>query len=149
MGSVHECVAREVAGSSAGGVARAVRGFPSSSSGGSQLILDRRLRRRERVRRRSDFDRAYRRGEHSRGQYVRLHWIANELPYCRLGITVGRRVGGAIARNRLKRRVREIFRNHKESFPKGRDVIVHLLAGADGLEYVEMEQQILELIKGR
>ena len=42
----------------------------------------------------------------------------------RLGITVGRRVGGAVVRNRLKRRVREWFRAARRHIPPGTDVVV-------------------------
>jgi ribonuclease P protein component len=42
----------------------------------------------------------------------------------RLGITVSRRVGPAVVRNRVKRRVREWFRNEREAFELGLDVVV-------------------------
>lgn len=42
----------------------------------------------------------------------------------RLGITVSRRVGGAVVRTRVKRRLREWFRRHREMFPPGNDYVV-------------------------
>jgi len=48
---------------------------------------------------------------------------ADDAP-ARLGITVSRRVGGAVVRTRVKRRLREWFRRHRALFPKGKDVIV-------------------------
>lgn len=42
----------------------------------------------------------------------------------RLGITVSRKDGGAVRRNLFKRRVRDIFRTHKDRVPRGRDVLV-------------------------
>jgi ribonuclease P protein component len=42
----------------------------------------------------------------------------------RLGLTVSRRVGGSVVRNRVKRRVREWFRTHHENLPRGKDCVV-------------------------
>jgi len=42
----------------------------------------------------------------------------------RLGLTVSRRVGGAVVRTRVKRRLREWFRRHRDLFPTGRDFVV-------------------------
>lgn len=52
-----------------------------------------------------------------------LHLIArrNELPYSRVGYAVSRRVGGAVIRNRVKRRLREIMRGL--SFQLGYDIV--------------------------
>jgi ribonuclease P protein component len=42
----------------------------------------------------------------------------------RLGITVARQVGNAVRRNRIKRLVREVFRQHRELFPERADLVV-------------------------
>ena len=42
----------------------------------------------------------------------------------RLGVTVGKRVGGSVIRNRVKRCIREWFRHAKESLPDGSDTVV-------------------------
>jgi ribonuclease P protein component len=48
----------------------------------------------------------------------------NGLDYCRLGLSVPRRVGSAIARSRVKRRLREAFRLSQHDWPVGYDLIV-------------------------
>lgn len=48
----------------------------------------------------------------------------NELPYARLGLSVSRRVGGAVERNRWKRLAREVFRRHRARLPVGVDLVV-------------------------
>lgn len=52
-------------------------------------------------------------------------WVApSEHPQTRLGLTVSRQVGNAVRRNRVKRLVREVFRQHRELFPEQADVVV-------------------------
>lgn len=42
----------------------------------------------------------------------------------RVGLTVSRRVGDAVVRNRVKRRLREWFRRHRDECPAGKDLVV-------------------------
>ena len=51
----------------------------------------------------------------------------------RLGVTVSRKVGGAVVRNRVKRRVREWFRRSRQKLRSGIDVVVIGRSGAAGL----------------
>jgi ribonuclease P protein component len=61
----------------------------------------------------------------------------------RLGVTVSKKVGGAVARNRIKRRVREVFRTRRHELPPGLDVVVIAKRGADGLTFNEICRELL------
>ncbi len=76
----------------------------------------------ERIRRRAEFERAYERGVRIRGRYLTLFLLANQLDVGRLGISATRKLGGAVARNRAKRLIREVFRRNK--IAPGYDVVV-------------------------
>ena len=80
-----------------------------------------------RIRSSSDYRRAYRRGRRLHGEFAVFHVLRNDGDHARLGLTAGRRVGGAVARNRLRRRVREHYRQvvARERLPAV-DVVVHL-----------------------
>jgi ribonuclease P protein component len=60
----------------------------------------------------------------------------------RLGITVSRRVGGAVVRARVKRRLREWFRRHRPSFPTGKDVLVIARPTAAELPSIELGREL-------
>ena len=110
-------------GSSAGGGRRVASVSPSDVSGPR---VDRRFRRPDRVRLHREYDRVYQKGRRAAGRFVLLYAVPNGLDRTRLGITAGRRVGGAVRRNRLKRWVRETFRLHRAEFPPGCDVVVQV-----------------------
>jgi len=62
-----------------------------------------------------------------------------------LGITVSRRVGGAVVRNRVKRLVREAFRLHKTDFPRGLELVLIARAEAAKIGYAQVERELSEL----
>ena len=78
-----------------------------------------------RLLRRSEFRRVYNEGERRSASICAVFFRPNGLPHTRLGVTVSGRVGGAVLRNRLKRRVREVFRLHREAIPGGWDIVVN------------------------
>jgi ribonuclease P protein component len=83
--------------------------------------------RRRRLSRSGEFDRVYREGESSANRHLILYSFAREDANegeLRLGVSAGRRVGGAVERTRVKRAVREAFWALAESLPSGRDFVV-------------------------
>ncbi len=60
----------------------------------------------------------------------------------RLGITVSKRVGRAVARNRVKRVVREVFRRNRHLFPQNSDTVVIGRSGAEQLDYAGVLKEI-------
>jgi ribonuclease P protein component len=64
----------------------------------------------ERLRRRQDFDRVFRAGRQVAGRLLVLRLAPGTAGRTRIGIAVGRQVGGAVGRNRVRRRWREVVR---------------------------------------
>ena len=87
-------------------------------------MVTRTLPRHERIRRRPDFLRVQNQGVRTRGRYLTLFALPNDLDAHRLGVVATRRLGGATIRNRSKRLVREIYRHHKPRTPQPTDYVV-------------------------
>jgi ribonuclease P protein component len=85
------------------------------------------VQRRHRLSRSRDFDTVYRHGKSVSTRYLTLHWFPREDDAAgepRLGLAVPRAVGSAVARNRVKRILREAWRGSIADVPPGRDYVL-------------------------
>jgi len=92
--------------------------------------------RRRRLSRSADFERVYRQGRSKGNRFLVLHAFPREdagEPVPRLGLSVSRRVGGAVERTRVKRLLREAFWAEAERLPAGSDYVVVARPEARGL----------------
>ncbi len=105
-----------------------------------------RLTSAERLRRRTDYLRCYRTGRRRHGPLAILYFAPNQLGHPRLGITASRKVGKAVARQRLKRRIREIYRRWQErSQLPALDLVVHLKPEAGKSDFPALKMELLRL----
>ncbi|MGH7859532.1 MAG: ribonuclease P protein component [Candidatus Binatia bacterium] len=123
---------------------RAGRGQACSSA---NALRSRRLPKQLRIRGRGDFLALQRHGKpRHTPHFVVLSAIRRAGGPSRVGITVSRKVGNAVARNRVKRRVREFFRLHRDELPAGRDFVFIAKSGAEKLSYADVVDELRKAI---
>jgi ribonuclease P protein component len=83
-----------------------------------------RFRRAEHMRRGDDFQRVFRRRCSVADGFMVAFAHRNGLPHARLGLSVSRKIGNAVVRNRWKRLLREAFRLNCHHMPSGIDLII-------------------------
>lgn len=106
-------------------------------------------RKRRRLSRSGEFDRVYREGRSHASRYLVLYSFprprADGDP--RLGISVGRKVGGAVDRNKVKRLLRESFWGASDELPEGHDFVIVARPDAGGLAAERGEEGIAEALR--
>lgn len=91
------------------------------------------------------FRRLYRKGTSTANRYLVLYQRRNGTGGNRVGITVSAKLGHAVARNRLRRRLREIYRLNEKSFRRGFDLVAVGRFAAMEADYQSLERAYLAL----
>ena len=102
-----------------------------------------RFPRQHRIVRPAEFRAIYERGAKLHSERFVLFGCSNSVGYHRLGITVSRKVGAAVVRNRVKRLFREIFRKSSAEIPRHFDLVVNAKRGAAAAVYSELREEFL------
>ena len=126
-------------------VARSLRDA-AKSAGNASRLSDRRFPRAARLLRRAEFDAVYRDGRRRAGRHFAVFARPNGLAHSRSGISVKRALGGAVVRNRIRRRIREILRLHRTEIPAGWDMVVHPRSTVATAEFAALAAELLSLL---
>ena len=92
----------------------------------------------------SDFRRLYAKGKSSANRYLVLYCRRSGRALNRMGYTVSARLGGAVVRNRVRRRLREIARLNMPALKTGFDIVVVARSRAVTADYAELDRAYRE-----
>ena len=94
-----------------------------------------------------DFKRLYARGKSTADFCLAVYAIKKKPGLNRLGITVSVKVGCAVVRNRVRRRIKEAYRLNEHRFLNGMDIVIVARIKAAEVNYFQIEKSVVNLIK--
>lgn len=104
--------------------------------------------KQNRLAKREDFNKVYRAGKSTANhQFVLYYKKKTDPPQLRVGISVSKKVGNAVVRNRIRRRVKEIVRLHLDRIEGEGDLIFIARKPVADMEYAEMKKSLLHVLK--
>ena len=97
--------------------------------------------------RKADFDAVYRHGKRRSNSHFTAFSKANDLPESRFGFSIKRALGGAVVRNRIRRRIREVIRLHRQEISAGWDIVIHPKPNVAKAPFPVLAAELLKLLK--
>jgi ribonuclease P protein component len=94
-----------------------------------------------------EFERVYRQGAAYRGRLFSVHAFPNEFGTPRLGLSVSRRVGNAVTRNTVRRRLREVFYSSLSEIPGSWDLVVSARPPAAEASLQELNEEFASSLR--
>jgi len=93
------------------------------------------------LRRRSEFARVHRRGRRQTGEFLTCLVIPGAVA-TRIGVSISTEIGGAVVRNRLRRRLKAILDRYGLDRPPFRDIVFSARPGAGALDFEDLRTQV-------
>ena len=94
-----------------------------------------------------EFRRLYNKGMSASGPYMAIYCRKNRRRKSRLGLTTGVKLGHAVQRNRVRRRLREIYRTNEYRLAPGWDMVIVARVKSVYAQYAQMEHSFLALAR--
>jgi len=137
MGSSSECGSGAAPSSCLGGGERAASASRSDSRPARRFPSTKRLGTRR------EFLKVYERGHRVATRSFVLFGLESAIAHSRIGITVTRKCGNAVVRNRVKRLVREVFRRHQEELVPPMDLVLNARLGMERARLSDLEHEFV------
>ena len=105
------------------------------------------MKKNFRVKREKDFKEIFQYGTSFANRKFVVYQLENQQNHFRVGLSVSKKLGNAVTRNQIKRRIRHILLSVREHLADNVDFVVIARKGVESLDYAEMEKNLLHVLK--
>lgn len=106
------------------------------------------MKKKYRIKKNNDFQRVFKHGKSmANRQFIIYTLEQSEEPEFRIGLSVSKKIGNAVTRNRVKRLIRQVFLEEKERIIKGKDFVVIARKPAAEMNYHEVKSSLKHIFK--
>ena len=99
------------------------------------------------VKKKYEFENIIKTGKSFKNKYYVVFYKDNNLDKYRFGISVGKKIGNAVCRNKYKRKIRNIIDANKKYYQKNKDYIIIIRKPCIGVDFNTLEKEFLKLIE--
>lgn len=100
-----------------------------------------------RLRNNEDFKKVYRKGKNYWNRNLVMYVMKNKLNRSRVGFTVTKKIGNSVVRNRVKRRMKEIFRENVSNIKEEYDIIIIPKRNVVDIDYDQLKSAMIHIFK--
>jgi len=94
-----------------------------------------------------EFKKVYNQGRYYVEKYVVMYIIKNDSVLNRIGFSASKKVGNSVVRNKVKRRMKEVYRQFGNNVKVGYDIVFTARAGSGSADYKMIEKNIVSILK--
>ena len=105
------------------------------------------MRKSFRVKKEKDFDAIFKKGASVANRKFVIYRLENNEKHFRVGLSVSKKLGNAVTRNQIKRRIRHVLIQNSHQIVENVDFVVIARKGVEVLEYAEIEKNLLHVLK--
>ncbi|MEW5803818.1 MAG: ribonuclease P protein component [bacterium] len=99
------------------------------------------------LKKRRDFKQAFCLGKKIEDKYFQIIFADNEIKSTRMSVILGRKFGKATVRNKIRRRIKEIYRLNQEKFPSHTDYLIKPKGSVKDISFCELQDSLLHLVE--
>ena len=105
------------------------------------------LRKSFRVKKEKDFNAIFQKGKSVANRKFVVYRLENSEQHFRVGLSVSKKLGNAVTRNQIKRRIRHVLIAHKDQIIENLDFVVIARKGVEEMNYAEIEKNLLHVLR--
>ena len=105
------------------------------------------LKRINRLKKRYQFNYVYKSGEHFSGEHIVLYVASSKTKNIKVGLAVTKKIGHAVVRNRVRRRLREIIKTHIPTLKQNFNIIVVARENITSASFEKLSIEFMKLLK--
>ncbi|WP_142559291.1 ribonuclease P protein component [Streptococcus mitis] len=105
------------------------------------------MRKSFRVKKEKDFNAIFQEGKSVANRKFVVYRLENSEQHFRVGLSVSKKLGNAVTRNQIKRRIRHVLITHKDQIIENLDFVVIARKGVEEMNYTEIEKNLLHVLR--
>ena len=105
------------------------------------------MRKSFRVKKEKDFNAIFQEGKSVANRKFVVYRLENSEQHFRVGLSVSKKLGNAVMRNQIKRRIRHVLITHKDQIIENLDFVVIARKGVEEMNYTEIEKNLLHVLR--